>query len=76
VRENEKAWSGISSLCYITLLFVVLSINAKTIISLKILALGILLVLHGLPRCELFLGVFPLGFGRQSLHGCFWFLCI
>lgn len=44
VREREQVWSGIASLCYITLLFVVVSSNAKAIISLKLLALFILLV--------------------------------
>lgn len=44
VRKNEQVWSGIASLCYITLLFVVVSSNAKAIISLKIFALLILMV--------------------------------
>ena len=43
VREKEQLWSGIASLCYITLLFVVVSSNAKAIISLKMFALFILL---------------------------------
>lgn len=43
VREKEQLWSGIASLCYITLLFVVVSSNAKAIISFKIFALVILL---------------------------------
>lgn len=43
VREKEQLWSGIASLCYITLLFVVVSSNAKAIISLKTFALIILL---------------------------------
>ncbi|SPF36995.1 putative Na+-dependent transporter [Candidatus Desulfosporosinus infrequens] len=43
VRENEQVWSGIASLCYILLLFVVVSSNAKAIISLKMFALLILL---------------------------------
>ncbi len=43
VREKEQLWSGIASLCYITLLFVVVSSNAKAIIVLKMFALFILL---------------------------------
>ncbi|MHB9094157.1 MAG: bile acid:sodium symporter family protein [Eubacteriales bacterium] len=43
VREREQTWSGIASLCYIILLFVVVSSNAKAIISLKMIALLILL---------------------------------
>ena len=43
VREKEQLWSGIASLCYITLLFIVVSSNAKAIISLKMFAVIILL---------------------------------
>jgi BASS family bile acid:Na+ symporter len=43
VREKEQVWSGIASLCYILLLFVVVSSNAKEIISLRMFALVILL---------------------------------
>lgn len=43
VREKEQVWSGIASICYIILLFVVVSSNAKSIISLKLYALVILL---------------------------------
>jgi len=43
VREKEQVWSGIASLCYIILLFVVVSSNAQAIISLKMFALLILL---------------------------------
>jgi BASS family bile acid:Na+ symporter len=43
VREEEQVWSGIASLCYILLLFVVVSSNAKAIISLRMFALVILL---------------------------------
>ncbi|MDR3584554.1 MAG: bile acid:sodium symporter [Desulfosporosinus sp.] len=43
VREKEQVWSGIASLCYIVLLFVVVSSNAKAIISLRMFALLILL---------------------------------
>ncbi|AFM39947.1 putative Na+-dependent transporter [Desulfosporosinus acidiphilus SJ4] len=43
VKEKEQIWSGIASLCYIILLFVVVSSNAKSIISLKQFALLILL---------------------------------
>jgi BASS family bile acid:Na+ symporter len=42
VRENEQTWSGIASLCYITLLFTVVSLNAHKIIALKALALLVL----------------------------------
>lgn len=44
VREKEQVWSGIATLCYILLLFVVVSSNAQAIISLKIFALLILFV--------------------------------
>jgi len=44
VREKEEAWSGFASVCYITLLFVVVSSNAKAIIALKIFAFVILLI--------------------------------
>ncbi|KLU62512.1 sodium bile acid symporter family protein [Peptococcaceae bacterium CEB3] len=43
VREKEQLWSGIASLCYIALLFVVVSSNAKAIIALKTFALFIVL---------------------------------
>ncbi|KLU59935.1 sodium bile acid symporter family protein [Peptococcaceae bacterium CEB3] len=43
VREKEQLWAGIASLCYITLLFVVVSANAKAIIALKVFALLVLL---------------------------------
>jgi BASS family bile acid:Na+ symporter len=43
IREKEQIWSGIASLCYIILLFVVVSSNAKEIISLKAFAYLILL---------------------------------
>ena len=43
IREREQVWSGIASLCYIILLFVVVSSNAKAIMSLKMFALVILL---------------------------------
>lgn len=44
VRKKEEAWSGVASICYIILLFVVVSSNAKAIINLKMFALLILLV--------------------------------
>ncbi|MDP4176792.1 MAG: bile acid:sodium symporter [Bacillota bacterium] len=44
VREKEEAWSGAASVCYIILLFVVVSSNAKAIIALKVFALLILFV--------------------------------
>lgn len=52
VRKNEEVWSGLASTCYVILLFVVVSCNAKAIISLKsfaflILALEIALNLFG-----------------------------
>ena len=43
IRKKEQVWSGIASLCYIILLFVVVSSNAHSIISLKMFALLILL---------------------------------
>lgn len=44
VQEKKEVWSGIASLCYVVLLFVVVSSNAKAIIDLKMFALLILLV--------------------------------
>jgi bile acid:Na+ symporter, BASS family len=44
IRKKEEAWSGMASICYIALLFVVVSSNAKAIVALKIFALLILLV--------------------------------
>lgn len=44
VRDRESDWSGIASLCYIILLFVVVSSNSKAIISLKLFAFVVLLV--------------------------------
>jgi bile acid:Na+ symporter, BASS family len=38
VGEKKDIWSGIASLCYILLLFVVVSVNAQTILSLKAIA--------------------------------------
>lgn len=35
VREREQVWSGAASLCYLILLFVVVSSNAHAIVSLK-----------------------------------------
>jgi len=43
VREKKDAWSGVASICYILLLFTVVSSNAKTIIDIKTLAILILL---------------------------------
>lgn len=43
VREKEELWSGLASLCYMMLLFIVVSSNAKAIISLKLFAIVILL---------------------------------
>lgn len=42
VREKKDAWSGVASICYILLLFTVVSSNAKTIIDIKTLAVLIL----------------------------------
>jgi len=44
VKKNDRVWSGIASLCYIILLFIVVSANAKAIIALKMFALIILLI--------------------------------
>lgn len=44
VREKKEAWSGIASLCYIALLFIVVSTNAKAIIDLKMFALLIIFI--------------------------------
>lgn len=45
IAEKKDAWSGIASLCYIMLLFVVVSSNARAILSLKEIA-GIILILE------------------------------
>ena len=45
IADKKDAWSGIASLCYIMLLFVVVSTNAEAIISLKAIA-GIVLILE------------------------------
>jgi BASS family bile acid:Na+ symporter len=44
VRENERIWSGIASVCYIILLLIVVSSNAQKIIALKVFALLMLLI--------------------------------
>lgn len=44
VQAKKEVWSGVASLCYVTLLFVVVSSNARTIIDLKAFALVILFV--------------------------------
>jgi BASS family bile acid:Na+ symporter len=44
IKEKKEAWSGIASICYVILLFVVVSSNANAIIDLKMLALLILFV--------------------------------
>jgi BASS family bile acid:Na+ symporter len=43
VREREQLWSGLASLCYLLLLFIVVSSNSKEIISLKAVAYILLL---------------------------------
>jgi BASS family bile acid:Na+ symporter len=48
VRKKENAWSGIASVCYLMLLFVVVSSNAKTVVLLKTLAVFILISEVGL----------------------------
>jgi BASS family bile acid:Na+ symporter len=44
IGGKKDIWSGIASLCYIMLLFVVISVNAQTIISLKTVAVLVLLM--------------------------------
>lgn len=44
VKKREQTWSGVASLCYIVLLFVVVSSNAEAIIALKMFAFLILLI--------------------------------
>ena len=44
VRKNEDIWSGSASLCYVILLFIVVSTNATSIISLGAFAILILFV--------------------------------
>ncbi len=44
VRKNEDIWSGNASLCYVILLFIVVSTNATSIISLGTFAILILFV--------------------------------
>ncbi len=44
IKRREQIWSGSASLCYIILLFVVVSSNAEAIIALKMFAFLILLV--------------------------------
>ncbi|MFY9750363.1 MAG: bile acid:sodium symporter [Methanoregula sp.] len=58
VRENRDAWPGFAALCYILLLFVVVSSNAVSIISLKEFAVVIIIV-------ELSLNLF--GYGLACL---------
>lgn len=43
VRERDRVWSGMASLCYLLLLFIVVSSNAKEIISLRAVAYILLL---------------------------------
>ena len=58
VREKRDAWPGFASLCYLLLLFVVVSSNAASILSLKEFAVVIILV-------ELSLNLF--GYGLACL---------
>ena len=58
VRDNRDAWPGFAALCYILLLFVVVSSNAVSIISLKEFAVVIIIV-------ELSLNLF--GYGLACL---------
>jgi len=58
VREKSDAWPGFASLCYLLLLFVVVSSNAASILSLKEFAVVIILV-------ELSLNLF--GYGLACL---------
>lgn len=51
VKENEEAWSSVASICYLILLFVVVSSNSKSIISLGNFAFLIIFL-------ELFLNIF------------------
>jgi bile acid:Na+ symporter, BASS family len=44
IGERKDTWSGIASLCYIVLLFVVVSANAQTILSLKTVAIVVLMM--------------------------------
>lgn len=44
VKKREQIWSGTASLCYIILLFVVVSSNAEAIIALKMFAFLVLFV--------------------------------
>jgi BASS family bile acid:Na+ symporter len=44
IGERKDIWSGIASLCYIVLLFIVVSTNAQTILSLKTIAILVLLM--------------------------------
>jgi BASS family bile acid:Na+ symporter len=59
VREKRDAWPGFAALCYLLLLFVVVSSNAASILSLKEIAVVIILM-------ELSLNVFGYGLAYMT----------
>jgi len=59
VREKRDSWPGLAALCYLLLLFVVVSSNAGSIISLKAFAFVIIVV-------ELLLNLFGYGLAYLS----------
>lgn len=61
VRENEQMWSGMASLCYVMLLCIVVSSNAKAIIDFKSFAFHILFV-------EILLNFFGYGLAYTTIH--------